>query len=258
VESERMNKAGLAMALLVAVVVGGIFALHPQFDIDLTALFYDPATKTFWAWGWIGTEYVRDAATLLITLLVAPAFLAVAGKLVMPRRRMLIGGRAAIFLIATLALGPGILANGILKEHWARMRPEDITQLGGKEVFTPWWDPRGPCTENCSFIAGEPSGAFWTLAPAALAPPQWRPLAYAGALLFGTAMGVLRIAGGAHFFTDVVFAGVFVFLLIWTTYGLIYRWRPTRLSDEAVEQLIERASNSLSAFFRRLGGRKSL
>jgi lipid A 4'-phosphatase len=253
-----MNKAGLAIALLVAVAVGGIFALHPQFDIDLTALFYDPATRSFWAWGWIGTEYVRDTATVLITLLVAPAFLAVVGKLVMPRRRMLIGGRAAIFLIATLALGPGILANGILKEHWARMRPEDITQLGGKEPFTPWWDPRGPCAENCSFIAGEPSGAFWTLAPAALAPPQWRPLAYAGALLFGTAMGVLRIAGGAHFFTDVVFAGVFTFLIVWTLHGLIYRWRPTRLSDEAVERLIERVSNSLAAFFRRLGGRKSL
>lgn len=253
-----MSKAGLAVSLLIAIVVGGIFALHPQFDIDITALFYDPATNSFWAWGWPWTEYVRDAATLLIALLVAPAFLAIAGKLVMPGRRMMIGGRAAIFLIATLALGPGILANGILKEHWARMRPEDITQLGGKHAFTPWWDPRGPCTENCSFIAGEPSGAFWTLAPAALAPPQWRPLAYAGALLFGAAMGALRIAGGAHFFSDVAFAGIFMFLLIWTIHGLIYRWRPTRLSDEAVEQLIERVSHSLPAFFRRRRGRKGL
>ncbi|HUZ31826.1 MAG TPA: phosphatase PAP2 family protein [Xanthobacteraceae bacterium] len=253
-----MNKAGLAIALLTAIVVGGIFAAQPKLDIDLAALFYDPATKSFWAWGWTWTEDLRNVATLLISLLVAPAFLAIVGKLVMPRRRMLIGGRAAIFLVATLALGPGVLANGILKDHWARMRPEDITQLGGKYAFTPWWDPRGPCTENCSFIAGEPSGAFWTLAPAALAPPQWRPLAYAGALLFGAAIGALRIAGGAHFFSDVVFAGVFMFLLIWTMYGLIYRWRPTRLSDAAVEQLVERVSNALSAFFRRLGGRRSL
>jgi lipid A 4'-phosphatase len=252
-----MNKAGLAIALLIAVVAGGIFAVHPQFDIAISALFYDPATKSFWAWGWPWTERLRDAATLLITLLVAPAFLALVGKLIRPRRRMLIGGRAAIFLIATLALGPGVLANGILKDHWARMRPEDITQLGGKQPFTPWWDPRGPCAENCSFIAGEPSGAFWTLAPAALAPPQWRPLAYAGALLFGAAMGALRIAGGAHFFSDVVFAGVFMFLLIWTMHGLIYRWRPTRLSDAAVEQLIERWGNALYALFRR-GGRRSL
>ncbi len=253
-----MNRTGLALALLVAVIVGGIFALHPQFDIDIAALFYEPATRSFWAWKWGWTEYVRDAATSLITLLVAPAFLAIAGKLVMPRRRMLIGGRAAILLIVTLALGPGVLANGILKEHWARMRPEDITQLGGKEIFTPWWDPRGPCSDNCSFIAGEPSGAFWTLAPAALAPPQWRPLVYAGALLFGAAMGVLRMAGGAHFFTDVVFAGVFMFLLIWTAHGAIYRWRPTRLSDEAVERRIERVSGSLATFFRRFSGRKSL
>ncbi len=127
-----MNKAGLAIALLVAIVVGGIFAAQPKLDIDLAALFYDPATKSFWAWGWAWTEDLRNAATLLISLLVAPAFLAIVGKLVLPRRRMLIGGRAAIFLVATLALGPGVLANGILKDHWARMRPEDITQLGGK------------------------------------------------------------------------------------------------------------------------------
>ena len=253
-----MNKAGLAIALLVAIVVGGIFAVQPKFDIDIAALFYDPTTKSFWAWGWPWTEDLRSAATFLISLLVAPAFAAIVGKLVVPRRRMLIGGRAAIFLIGTLALGPGVLANGILKDHWARMRPADITQLGGTYPFTPWWDPRGPCTENCSFIAGEPSGAFWTLAPAALAPPQWRPLAYAAALLFGTALGALRIAGGAHFFSDVVFAGVLIFLLIWTMYGLIYRWRPTRLSDAAVEQFFERVSHAVSAFFRRFGRRRSL
>jgi membrane-associated phospholipid phosphatase len=70
------------------------------------------------------------------------------------------------------------------------------------------------------------------MAPAALAPPQWRLLAYGGALAFGSAVGVLRIAGGGHFFTDVVFAGVFVFLVIWTAYGLIYRWWPQRTGDK--------------------------
>jgi membrane-associated phospholipid phosphatase len=115
------------------------------------------------------------------------------------------------------------------------MRPVDVTQFGGTDRFTPWWDPRGPCTENCSFIAGEPSGAFWTLAPAALAPPQWRLLTYGAALAFGAFIGGLRIAVGGHFFTDVVFAGVFMFLLAWVVHGLIYRWRPTRLTDKAIE-----------------------
>jgi membrane-associated PAP2 superfamily phosphatase len=256
-----MNRTGLVVALAVAALIGGIFAVYPQLDVQFAALFYDPATHMFLTWNSNWVEHARDAATLLITLLVAPAFLAVLGKLIMPRRHMLISGRAALFLIATLALGPGVLANGLLKEHSGRMRPEDVRQLGGTDRFTPWWDPRGPCPENCSFIAGEPSGAVWTLAPAALAPPQWRPLAYAAALAFGVAMGVLRMAGGAHFLTDVVFAGVLMFLVVWTAHGLIYRWRPTRMTDEAIERRLERAGkavrDTLAALARRLSGGKS-
>jgi membrane-associated PAP2 superfamily phosphatase len=177
----------------------------------------------------------------------------------LPQRRMLIPGRAAMFLVLTLALGPGILANVILKDHWARTRPVDVKQFGGTDRFTAWWDPRGPCPENCSFIAGEPSGAFWTLAPAALAPPQWRLAAFAGALVFGASVGILRISAGGHFFTDVVFAGVLMFLLIWIAHGAIYRWPRTRLSDEAVEGPLafcgERARRFWAAATRRRGDR---
>jgi membrane-associated PAP2 superfamily phosphatase len=157
-----------------------------------------------------------------------------------------------------MALGPGVLTNLVLKEHWGRARPIDITELGGDYRFTPWWDPRGDCPDNCSFVAGEPSGGFWTLAPAALAPPQLRLLAYGGALAFGTAVGLLRIAGGGHFFTDVVFSGVFMFLTIWTTYGLLFRWPATRTSDEAVERPLvqtgEALRGALAVLARRFGG----
>jgi lipid A 4'-phosphatase len=68
---------------------------------------------------------------------------------------------------------------------------------------------------------------------------------------------VLRMAGGAHFFSDVVFAGVFMFLVVWTLHGLIYRWRPTRLTDEAAERPLQRAGNWLRAALARLTGRKS-
>lgn len=242
-----MNRTGLTIALAIGVLVGVVFGVFPQLDLDVTALFFNPATHAFLTWPWRWVEHVRDAASILIALLVAPAFFAVLGKLIMPRRPMLIAGRAALFLIVSLVLGPGVLTNGLLKEHSARMRPEDVTQFGGSERFTPWWDPRGPCTSNCSFIAGEPSGAFWTLAPAALMPPQWRPLAYGAALLFGAAMALLRMASGAHFFTDVVFAGVLTFLVVWTLHGLIYRWRRTRLTDEAVERPLEQAGRAIRA-----------
>jgi membrane-associated phospholipid phosphatase len=143
-------------------------------------------------------------------------------------------------MLVTLALAPGVVANLVLKEHWGRPRPIDVAEFGGDEHFRPWWDPRGDCPKNCSFIAGEPSGAFWTLAGAAVVPPQWRALAYGSALAFGAAVGVLRMAAGAHFFSDVVFAGVFSFLVIWLVHGWLYRWPRTRISDEAVERALER------------------
>ena len=89
---------------------------------------------------------------------------------------MLIAGRAVVFLITTLALAPGLMANLILKDHWGRPRPYTITEFNGDAQFIPWWDPRGGCDANCSFVAGEGASSFWTLAPAALAPPAWRAL----------------------------------------------------------------------------------
>ena len=104
----------------------------------------------------------------------------------------------------------------------------------------PWWDPRGSCGRNCSFFSGEGATAFWTYAPAALAPPQWRPLAYAAATLFGITTSVLRMAFGGHFFTDVAIAGLVTFLVIWFAYACIYRWPSTRLSDERIDAALTR------------------
>jgi lipid A 4'-phosphatase len=154
-----------------------------------------------------------------------------------------------------LALGPGILTNLVLKDHWGRPRPIDVQQFGGDYRFEPWWNPRGDCPNNCSFVAGEPSGAFWTLAPAALAPPPMQAVAYGAALAFGVALGAFRMAAGAHFFSDVVFAGVLMYLVIWTAHGLIYRWPATRLDEKALEDWIGHKGEWLSGLAGRLAGR---
>jgi lipid A 4'-phosphatase len=255
-----VNRTGLAIALAVAAGVGVVFAIFPQLDLELSGFFFDPKTNTFPLALNAPLSHARGAAQLLITLLAAPAILAVVGKVLVPHRPMLIPGRAALLLLTSLALGPGILANTILKDHWGRARPIDIVAFGGNEPFTPWFDPRGSCSGNCSFVAGEPSGAFWAFAPAALSAPQWRLLAYGSVLAFGAAVGLLRMAVGAHFFTDVVFAGVVIFLLVWTLHGLIYRWRATRLTDMVVEDPLGRAGRAMrdvgGAVARRIGRRR--
>jgi lipid A 4'-phosphatase len=236
-----MNRTGLLIALAVAAVAGLVFGLYPALDLKIAGLSFVPG----WAF-WASTDpaflWMRSIGTWIVTAIVAPAFIALAWKLIMPRRPMLIPSRAAVFMIVTLALGPGLVTNVILKDYWGRPRPIDVTEFTGDERFVPWWDPRGDCLKNCSFVAGEPSGAFWTLAPAALAPPAWRVLAYAASLAFGAVIGAGRIVAGAHFVSDVVFAGVFTFLIVWTVYGLLYRWPATRTTDERIEGILERAA----------------
>src|SRR5262249_36075605 len=155
---ERMNRTGLLIALAIAAAAGLLFGLYPKLDLILSEPFFNPASG-LWAAPGQGAARTRDAASALVALIALPAFLALGGKLIFPRRPMLLPGRAAVLMTVTLALGPGILANVILKDNWGRPRPIDVTEFRGDEHFLPWWDPRGECPKNCSFVAGEPSGA---------------------------------------------------------------------------------------------------
>ncbi len=254
-----MTRTGLLVALTLAAVFGLLFGLYPELDLKIASYFAGvsrtdmfPLRADFWLW------FIREAAMWAIWVLVAPVAVALVLKLFRPRMRMLIPGRAVVFLIATLALAPGLLVNGALKQHWSRPRPIDVTQFGGAEHFVPWWDPRGECTDNCSFVSGDAAGAYWTLALAALAPPPFRPLAYGAAIAFGTGVGFLRMVFGGHFASDVIFAGIFTFLIIWGVYALLYRRPETRYADAAIEGAIARFSlsicGSISGLF---GGRQS-
>jgi lipid A 4'-phosphatase len=218
-----MSRRGLIVALVFAAAIGLLFGFFPRLDIEIASLFYDPTAGNFPLRTNSVFGFLRDAAVWVLILLIAPSVIALLIKLVMPRAKSWISARSAIFLIATLALAPGLLVNVLLKNHWDRPRPVAVTEFGGSEHFVPWWDPRGECRKNCSFVSGETSSAFWTLAPAALAPAPWRMIAYASATAFGIGMGVVRMAMGGHFFTDIVFAGFFTFMIIVLIHGLIFR-----------------------------------
>jgi lipid A 4'-phosphatase len=168
-------------------------------------------------------------------LFVAPSIVALIAKFAYPEKRLLVSGRTILFFLATITLSAGVLSNLAFKSHWGRPRPVMVTEFNGPWAFKPWYDPTGACQKNCSFFTGEGATAFWTYAPAALAPPPWRPLAYAAATAFAFATGALRMAFGGHFISDVLVSGLVSFLVVWFAYALIYRWPATRLSDEAID-----------------------
>ncbi len=244
-----MSRTGLCIALSIAALAGVLLAFAPQLDLRAAALFFDPARGMFPVVLHPLAHWTRDAAMWIVALMAVPAVATLAMRILRPHTRARIPSRVALMLIATLALGPGLLVNVGLKDHWGRPRPSQVSAFGGAQPFVPWWDPRGGCARNCSFVAGEASGAFWTLAWAALAPPGgWRILAYGAAIAFGAGTGALRMAFGAHFLSDVVFAGVFVFLVIWLVHGALIRWRWAP-SEQDVDRVLSR--------IRRLGDGRS-
>jgi lipid A 4'-phosphatase len=233
----------LVLILVAIAVVGVAFAISPNWDLALTQPFYDPATKQFPLSFNPAMNWLRNKAVLITIACLTCLAASVALKILRPGRQMWIPGRAVIFLTLTFLLGPGMLVNWMLKEHWSRPRPHEVVEFGGNKPFMPWWDPRGACEQNCSFVSGETSTATWTLAAAILIPGTMGTVAVGTAATYTVAMAVMRLVVGGHFFTDVAFAILFTLLLIWVAHGLIYRWPQTALDEKAIEHAIARAGS---------------
>jgi hypothetical protein len=81
------------------------------------------------------------------------------------------------------------------------------------------------------------------VAPASLAPPQLRPIALGAAVLFGTAVGSLRVVFGRHFVSDIIFAGLITVAVIFALYRLLLD--PVRRNDARLERGVECVSVAL-------------
>jgi len=181
---------------------------YPVIDITVSRWFYDPAIAFFplrdSAWAeWVRKKwpfYMFGLAGLIPILLIW-------GEIT-KRPKFGITRIATLFLLLSLALGPGLLVNYVLKDHWGRPRPASITQFGGPYDYRPPVLPGGPCPKNCAFPSGHASLGFWLVAPALLTPQRWRRRAVGAALLCGGLVGFIRIAEGGHFLSDVMYAGI--------------------------------------------------
>jgi membrane-associated PAP2 superfamily phosphatase len=216
----------LAAILAPAALIAVFLALRPEFDLRIAAIFYDPATRWSQAPGTAVTGRLREVLYPLVIGAIACAFAVAAVRRRRAGQRPAVRWRQVVFLAGTLAIGPGLLVNGVLKDQWARPRPGSVTQFGGTHAFVPWWDPRGTCEQNCSFVSGEVAAAAWTLAPALLVAGPLRPLAIAAAVAFTALVAAQRVMTGGHFFSDGALAAALTFFVIWAGWGLCFRLKP--------------------------------
>ena len=231
-----------------AALTGIVFAVAPELDLAVASYFYAIGVREAMPRLSHAIGVARSFEPEVTTLAVAPAVAVVIIKMFWPKRPTLMPARAARFLILTLVLGPGLLVNAVLKDHWSRPRPGMVAELGGTMAFKPWWDPRGACEANCSFVSGETSSAVWLSAPALLLPAPWHYAALGGVAVYASAIAFMRLLLGGHFLSDVIFAALFTGLVIWTVHGLLFRWR-MRPSDQAIDAYFKGVGNALRRIF---------
>ncbi len=126
--------AGIAVIATLAMLAG-----H-KLDLQIAALFYDPAQQRFLAAINPYVAAVRENGLIALVTCIGTVVAALVTRMLrLPQR--VIPGRVVLFLVGALALGPGLLVNGILKEHWHRPRPVHVTEFGGNKPYVDWWNP---------------------------------------------------------------------------------------------------------------------
>lgn len=210
-----------AMLATLAVAAGGTLLLPwERIDPAVSRLYYAPAVPHG---PWQDPRWMPWGALAHVTTFVAIG-LALAGLASLGRGRT----RAGIVLLLGLALGPGLLVNVILKDHWHRPRPRQTLGIGGDFAYVP---PLRIGPVGKSFPCGHAAVGFACITLAGLVDARRRGArlaVVAAALLLGAILGLGRVATGAHFASDVVWSALLTFAVFLAV-------------DVAVERLSSRA-----------------
>ena len=209
-----------------------VFILFPSLDIAASAAFY--GENGFWMQE---ADWAKDLRSFFKNVMIVMIILSIIGLLVrLLLKRQLFGVSTArwAFVLSAFIIGPGLVANTLLKDNWDRPRPVHITQFGGTTEFElPVFidlDGEG-CVRNCSFVSGEGSLAFMTGFIVLGFFGLTSPLAISLALAYGTVGSLLRIGMGGHFLSDTLFAGLFMAMIAIGLYRLLLKGDAGKLAS---------------------------
>lgn len=190
---------------ILALITGAISFLN--LDLKIESYFYD-STSSGWyqrnsvPWT-LAYHYGPYPAILIFVAALAVFFLSLKISNLAPLRRN------AQFIILSFILGPGLLVNGIFKDHWGRPRPRQIEQFGGKWTYHEVWQPGIP-GKGASFPSGHASTGFFLIVFYFMyrkKNPRLAHIALAMSLAMGLYIGTARMAQGGHFLSDVLWSG---------------------------------------------------
>jgi lipid A 4'-phosphatase len=227
--ADPIMQAGLCVLL-----VSLIFLAYPGIDLWFSGLFYHRAFG--FPMHQLGAfTALRSLTRLLLVSIVVILIGSVVVKLLRPTRQTPVPPSDILFLLTTLAVGPGLVVNAFFKEFWGRPRPDTVTVFGGDLPFVGIWHLSDACVGNCSFVSGEASTAIWFVAVAVVMSRRLRKPAIVLALALAVLLSFNRIAFGRHFLSDVLLAWGLTMFVIAVVHRIVIERPPPWLTNEHLE-----------------------
>lgn len=203
----------IMLCLVAVLALSLLFWAFPALDLAASEAFYkagagfplsqDPVLRAF-----------RKSSDLVLALLFVGLLAGLVWRVARRGFSALTGARRSVFLIAALAIGPGLVVNGLFKSWWGRPRPVAVDMFGGEAPYQTVWRISDWCQSNCSFVSGEASSATWMVAAIVLIPARLRLVLAPPVVVYAVLLSLNRLAFGGHFLSDIV--------LSWAISGLVF------------------------------------
>jgi lipid A 4'-phosphatase len=209
----------LAVVSLVTIV------LFAATDLDLATVrpYYHPEAENYWptASHPLWSLFYRSAPWVTASLFIMGAALVIAGSVRRRSKRLRLYG---LFIVLCVLLGPGLFINVIFKDHYGRPRPRQLVEFGGRLNYvrplvfarTPGESfPCGHCSVGFLYATG-----WWIWRRRR---PRLAAASLAAGLAVGAALGVVRMAAGGHFLSDVVWSALMAYGIAHCLYYYVLR-----------------------------------
>ncbi|HYB33250.1 MAG TPA: phosphatase PAP2 family protein [Steroidobacteraceae bacterium] len=222
--SSRPPPAWAAEALWLAAIALATTLVFASGTADIAAAraFYSPDSADHWPLGrQLPWALLYRAASWITAALVVLGLVALAASFTAARRHW---RRCAVLLLLAVAIGPGLLANGVFKDHWQHPRPRDLIEFGGVLHYVP--SPLIGSEGGASFPCGHCTvgflyGAGWWMWKRRRR--RWAYVSLALGLTLGALLGAGRMAAGAHFLSDVIWSALLAFGVMHVLYHHVLR-----------------------------------
>jgi len=191
-------------------------------DLGAAALFLGPqahAEVASWWWVELINLYIPAVFRVFVMLALFGWIWASARASGKPWRM------ALAFWVLAGALGPGLLVNSGFKDNWQRARPYQVENFGGAQQFTRATVMTDQCNNNCSFVSGHVACGFF-LASVMLVQRSRRVAWGIAGVVSGLTIGFARMADGAHWLSDVLWASPITLVCSWLVWKLLLRLYP--------------------------------